>query len=123
MKKAIRICAFFAVAALVPTILANAAEAKKEKTLRTDVFGNVYVGNSPFSVGKVDTHRAGDLRTDVFGNVYAGDSPFSLGKVNTTAAGVLHADAFGSVYAGDSPFSIGSTRREDEKYLPFLMSP
>ena len=77
--------------------------------LRVDTFGNVYDGNSPFSIGKVDSSGAqGKLHTDIFGNVYVGNSPFSVGKVQGLiySKGTIRRDYFGKYYVGDSPFDV-----------------
>lgn len=76
--------------------------------LRVDTFGNVYDGNSPFSIGKVDSSGAqGKLHTDTFGNVYVGNSPFSVGKVEgSTSKGTIRRDTFGKYYVGNSPFDV-----------------
>lgn len=76
--------------------------------LRVDTFGNVYDGNSPFSIGKVDSSGAqGKLHTDIFGNVYVGNSPFSVGKVEgSSSKGTIRRDTFGKYYVGDSPFDV-----------------
>lgn len=76
--------------------------------LRVDTFGNVYDGNSPFSIGKVDSSGAqGKLHTDIFGNVYVGNSPFSVGKVEgSTSKGTIRRDTFGKYYVGNSPFDV-----------------
>lgn len=76
--------------------------------LRVDTFGNVYDGNSPFSIGKVDSCGAqGKLHTDIFGNVYVGNSPFSVGKVEgSSSKGTIRRDTFGKYYVGDSPFDV-----------------
>ena len=46
--------------------------------LHTNHFGEVFDGNSPFAVGKVNTSTAGRLRTDMFGDVYVEGSPFKV---------------------------------------------
>lgn len=76
--------------------------------LIVDTFGNVYDGNSPFSIGKVDSSGAqGKLHTDIFGNVYVGNSPFSVGKVEgSSSKGTIRRDSFGKYYVGDSPFDV-----------------
>lgn len=94
-------CLFFVV--FVNAFVAQAG------TLHSDVFGNVYDGDSPFPVGKIDNHgQSGDLRTDAFGNVYVGNSAFSSGRVKTSpsAEGKLHRDTFGNVRSGSSPFDV-----------------
>jgi len=78
--------------------------------LHNDVFGHVYSGTSPFSVGKLDhaPGHAGTLHTDHFGNIYSGDSHLPVGHTPTTPAepGVLHTDEFGNVYPGQSHFPV-----------------
>mgnify|MGYP005754383255 CR=1 FL=1 len=77
--------------------------------LHADDFGNVYDGDSPFSIGRIHQPvSAGRLRSDDFGNVYAGDSPFAIGKIQGSGVsqGYLHRDDFGNVYAGDNPFRV-----------------
>jgi hypothetical protein len=79
--------------------------------IRVDAFGNVYQGDSPFPIGRVDPSGAGGLmQSDTFGNLTVGNSPFSIGRIDPedhTASGVLHSDQFGHVYQGNSPFSCG----------------
>lgn len=77
--------------------------------LQADVFGNVRVQDSPFIIGKIDSHGySGDLHSDVFGNVKVGDSPFNSGTINNYGQqGDLHTDVFGDVRVGDSPFISG----------------
>lgn len=77
--------------------------------LRVDTFGNVYDGNSPFSIGKVDSSGAqGKLHTDTFGNVYVGNSHFSVGKVQGLiySKGTIKRDYLGKYHVGDSPINI-----------------
>lgn len=53
--------------------------------------------------------QAGVLHSNVFGNVYSGNNPFSVGHTGKMGqAGVLHNDIFENVFAGDSPFSVGN---------------
>ena len=79
--------------------------------LHTDIFGNVFSGRSPFSIGHLEhpPGAAGDLHTDNGGNIYSGDSAFRIGHTNETLGkeGVLHNDVFGHVYAGNDPFPVG----------------
>lgn len=77
--------------------------------LRVDTFGNVYDGNSPISIGKVDSSGAqGKLHTDTFGNVYVGNSNFSVGKVQGLiySKGTIKRDYLGKYHVGDSPINI-----------------
>jgi hypothetical protein len=79
-------------------------------TLHSNVFGNMYSGSSPFSVGKINSHGAsGAMHSDVFGNLRVGDSPFVVGHINSHGqAGEVHSDVFGQVRVGDSPFVSGN---------------
>ena len=75
--------------------------------LRTNNFGDVFDGNSPFAVGKVNTSTAGQLVTDRFGNVYVEGSPFRVGHIEGVyKAGELYMDNFGDVYVKGSHFSV-----------------
>ncbi len=76
--------------------------------LHTDVFGNIYDGDSPFQIGKVNLSGGeGRLYVDEFGYLYVEGSPFSIGKFSSVSGkGFLHADEFGRIRAGDSPFDI-----------------
>lgn len=75
--------------------------------LHTNHFGEVFDGNSPFAVGKVNTSTAGRLRTDMFGDVYVEGSPFKVGHINGVySAGDLYMDDFGDVYVKGSPFKV-----------------
>ena len=79
--------------------------------LHSDVFGSMFTGNSPFSVGhlKHPPGTAGDLHTDKLGNVYSGNSPLPVGRSDAVTGheGNLHNDVFGHVYVGDDPFPVG----------------
>lgn len=76
--------------------------------LNVDSFGNVYDGNNPFQVGKINngSYSEGIIYSDAFGYLYSGDSSFSFGRINdySGGGGVLHMDAFGRIYVGNSPF-------------------
>ena len=75
--------------------------------LHTNRFGEVFDGNSPFAVGKVNTSTAGRLRTDMFGDVYVEGSPFKVGHINGVySAGDLYMDDFGDVYVEGSSFKV-----------------
>lgn len=78
--------------------------------LRTNNFGDVFDGSSPFAVGKVDTSTAGRLVTDRFGDVYVEGSHFKVGHINgVSSAGELYMDNFGDVYVKGSPFKVDAT--------------
>ncbi len=80
--------------------------------LHASVFGDVYNGDSPFSVGQIESGAEGPLRVDRFGDVYVGNSPFPVGHLeDSTGEGVLKMDEFGDVRAGDSPFVIRDAAR------------
>lgn len=75
--------------------------------LHTNRFGEVFDGNSPFAVGKVNTSTAGRLVTDRFGDVYVEGSHFKVGHIDgVTSAGELYMDNFGDVYVKGSPFKV-----------------
>ena len=95
-------------AACILALGALASTTATADELRVDTFGNVYDGNSPFSIGKVDSSGAqGKLHTDIFGNVYVGNSPFSVGKVEgSSSKGTIRRDTFGKYYVGNSPFDV-----------------
>lgn len=46
--------------------------------LHTNRSGEVFDGDLPFAVGKVNTSTAGRLRTDMFGDVYVEGSSFKV---------------------------------------------
>ena len=75
--------------------------------LHTNRFGEVFDGDLPFAVGKVNTSTAGQLVTDRFGNVYVEGSPFRVGHIEGVyKAGELYMDNFGDVYVKGSPFKV-----------------
>lgn len=75
--------------------------------LHTNHFGEVFDGNSPFAVGKVNTSTAGRLVTDRFGDVYIEGSHFKVGHIDgVSSAGELYMDNFGDVYVKGSPFRV-----------------
>lgn len=75
--------------------------------LRTNNFGDVFDGNSPFAVGKVNTSTAGRLVTDRFGDVYVEGSNFKVGHIDgVSSAGELYMDNFGDVYVKGNPFKV-----------------
>lgn len=92
---------FLAVALLAYSTLSLAG------VLHADVFGEVYDGDNPFPVGKIDfMGSSGAIRSNAFGDLYVGDSSFSFGKISISSAneGVLHMDNFNRIYIGDNPF-------------------
>jgi len=79
--------------------------------LHSDMFGNLYSGNSHFSVGKLEhaPAHAGAISADSLGNVFSGHSKLPVGHTDKAPsdAGVLHNDMFGHIRSGDSQFTIG----------------
>lgn len=75
--------------------------------LHTNHFGEVFDGDLPFAVGKVNTSTAGRLKTDMFGDIYVEGSPFKVGHIDgVSIAGDLYMDNFGDVYVKGSPFKV-----------------
>lgn len=94
------------------TLAAGFATVATAGELHANIFGDVYNGDSPFSVGQIESGAEGPLRVDRFGDVYVGNSPFSVGHLeDSTGEGVLKMDEFGDVRAGDSPFVIKDAAR------------
>lgn len=75
--------------------------------LHTNHFGEVFDGDLPFAVGKVNTSTAGRLKTDMFRDIYVEGSQFKVGHIDgVSIAGDLYMDNFGDVYVKGSPFKV-----------------
>lgn len=78
------------------------------KPVVSNVFGDIYVRGSPFSIGTSRCNTEGVLKVNVFGEVYCGNSPFSIGKIRNSTGnkGILCRDSFGNFYIRGSMFEV-----------------